>query len=72
MNFSHTLLDGQDTVRTLAADTGNANTTFVDAEANEQGVRYTYQVRAIRGEEESLACSVMATRSNVSAGASSL
>ena len=48
-------LDGQDTVRTLAADTGNANTTFVDAEANEQGVRYTYQVRAIRGEEESLA-----------------
>ena len=41
-------------VRTLVADTGNANTAFVDAEASGDGARYTSQVKAIRGEEESL------------------
>ena len=47
-------LNGEDTLGTLVADTGNANTAYVDATANESCVRYTYQVKAIRGVEERL------------------
>ena len=42
-------LNGEDTLSTLVADTGNADTSFVDATANEPGVRYTYRVKALRG-----------------------
>ena len=46
-------LNGEDALGILVADTGNADTTFVDATANEPGVRYTYRVKALRGDVKS-------------------
>ena len=46
-------LNGKDTLGILAADTGNADTTFVDATAHEPGVRYNYRVKALRGDVKS-------------------
>ena len=46
-------LNGEDAPGILVADTGNADTTFVDATANEPGVRYTYRVKALRGDVKS-------------------
>ncbi len=41
----------------LVADTGSTTTTYLDATANQPGVRYKYRVRALRG-------SVKSARSN--------
>ena len=46
---------GQGELSTLVADTGSTATTYTDATANEAGETYSYQVRAIRGEERSQA-----------------
>ena len=43
-------LNGHDALGILVADTGNADTAFVDATAHEPGVRYTYRVKALRGD----------------------
>ncbi len=45
--------DGDST--TLVADTGNTTTSSTDATATEAGETYTYQVKAVRGEERSQA-----------------
>ena len=47
-------LNGKDTLGILVADTGNTDTAFIDETANEPGVRYTYRVKALRGDVESL------------------
>ena len=49
---------GENSLSTLVADTGSTATTYVDATANEPGVRYVYRVKALRGNEKS-------SRSNV-------
>ena len=41
--------EGEGALQTLVADTGSADTAYVDATANEPGVRYTYRVKALRG-----------------------
>ena len=45
--------EGEKTLTTLVADTGNAETGYTDDSANEPGVRYTYRVRALRDGEQS-------------------
>ena len=45
--------EGEDTLLVLVADTGSVATTYVDATANEPGVRYVYRVKALRGGERS-------------------
>ena len=45
--------EGEGALLVLVADTGSTATTYVDATANEAGVRYTYRVRALRGSEKS-------------------
>ena len=44
---------GQGTLTTLVADTGNAATTYIDASADSASDSYAYRVRAIRGQEKS-------------------
>ena len=39
----------EETLSSLVSDTGSTATTYTDASANEEGVRYTYRVMAIRG-----------------------
>ena len=46
-------LNGKNALGILVADTGNADTTFVDATTDEPGVRYTYRVKALRGDVKS-------------------
>ena len=46
-------LGGADTLQVLVSDTGTKGTTYLDSTATEPAVRYTYQVRAMRGGEES-------------------
>ena len=45
--------EGEGALRVLVADTGSTATTYVDATANEQGTRYVYRVKALRGSEKS-------------------
>ena len=45
--------EGEGTLLVLVADTGSTATTYVDATANEPGVRYVYRVKALRGNEKS-------------------
>ena len=45
--------EGEGTLLVLVADTGSTATTYVDATANEPGVRYVYRVKALRGGEKS-------------------
>ena len=45
--------EGEGALLVLVADTGSTATTYVDATANEPGVRYVYRVKAIRGSEKS-------------------
>ena len=45
--------EGENALQTLVADTGSAAATYVDATANEPGVRYTYRVKALRGSDVS-------------------
>ena len=45
--------EGEGALLVLVADTGSTATTYVDATANEQGTRYTYRVKALRGSEKS-------------------
>ena len=45
--------EGENAPQTLVADTGSAAATYVDATANEPGVRYTYRVKALRGSDVS-------------------
>ena len=44
---------GEQTSTTLVSDTGDTDTTYIDATAIEAGVRYTYRVKAIRTGEGS-------------------
>ena len=44
---------GSAELATLAADTGNTDTTYTDETASEAGETYAYQVKALRGEEKS-------------------
>ena len=46
---------GEGEFTTLAADTGNTATVYTDATATEAGETYSYQVKAIRGEDRSQA-----------------
>ena len=46
---------GEGEPATLAADTGSTTNTYTDATATEAGETYTYEVKAIRGEERSQA-----------------
>ena len=46
--------EGEGTLLVLVADTGSTATTYVDATANEPGVRYGYRVKGLRGSEKSL------------------
>ena len=46
-------LNDKDTLGILVADTGNTDTAFMDATASEPGVRYTYRVKALRGDVKS-------------------
>ena len=39
---------GEKVLLTLVADTGTADTTYVDRSANEEGVKYAYRVKALR------------------------
>ena len=41
--------EGESAFQTLAADTMSTSTTYVDATADEYGVRYEYRVQALRG-----------------------
>ena len=41
--------EGESAFQTLVADTMSTSTTYVDATADEEGVRYEYQVQALRG-----------------------
>ena len=41
--------EGESAFQTLAADTMSTSTTYVDGTADEEGVRYEYQVQALRG-----------------------
>ena len=50
--------EGEGSLLVLVSDTGSTATTYVDATANEPGVRYVYRVKALRGNEKS-------SRSNV-------
>ena len=50
--------EGEGTMLVLVADTGSSATTYVDATADEAGVRYVYRVKALRG-------GVKSSRSNV-------
>ena len=45
--------EGEGALLVLAADTGSTATTYMDATANEPGVRYVYRVKALRGGEKS-------------------
>ena len=45
--------EGEGALLILVADTGSTATTYMDATANEPGVRYTYRVKALRGSEKS-------------------
>ena len=45
--------EGEGALLVLVADTGSTATTYVDATANEQGTRYVYRVKALRGSEKS-------------------
>ena len=45
--------EGEGALLVLAADTGSTATTYMDATANEPGVRYVYRVKALRGSEKS-------------------
>ena len=45
--------EGEGALLVLAADTGSTATTYLDATANEPGVRYGYRVKALRGSEKS-------------------
>ena len=45
--------EGENAPQTLVADTGSAAAIYVDATANEPGVRYTYRVKALRGSDVS-------------------
>ena len=45
--------EGEGALLVLVADTGSTATSYVDATANEPGVRYVYRVRALRGSEKS-------------------
>ena len=45
--------EGKGALLVLVADTGSTATTYVDATANEPGVRYVYRVKALRGDEKS-------------------
>ena len=45
--------EGEEALLVLVADTGSTATTYVDATANEPGVRYVYRVKALRGSEKS-------------------
>ena len=47
-------LNGKDTLGILVADTSNINTAFTDQTAHEPGVRFTYRVKALRGDVKSL------------------
>ena len=46
-------LNGKDTLGILVADTGDTDTAFIDETANQPGVRYTYRVKALRGDVKS-------------------
>ena len=46
---------GEGALTTLAADTGNTATAYTDVTATEAGETYTYEVKAIRGEDRSQA-----------------
>ena len=46
---------GQEDLATLVSDTGSTATAYTDATATQSGATYTYQVKAIRGEEQSQA-----------------
>ena len=45
--------EGEGRLTQLVRDTGSTATAYLDASATEQGVRYIYRVRALRGEEKS-------------------
>ena len=45
--------EGEGALLVLVADIGSTATTYVDATANEPGVRYVYRVKALRGSEKS-------------------
>ena len=45
--------EGEGALLVLVADTGSTAITYVDATANEPGVRYVYRVKALRGGEKS-------------------
>ena len=45
--------EGEDRLLVLVEDTGSTATTYMDATANEPGVRYVYRVKALRGGEKS-------------------
>ena len=45
--------EGEGALLVLVADTGSSATTYVDATADEQGNRYAYLVKALRGGEKS-------------------
>ena len=47
-------MEGESTPATLVADTESTATTYIDATANEAGVRYVYRVKALRGDDVSL------------------
>ena len=46
--------EGESILATLVADTESTATTYIDATANEAGVRYVYRVKALRGDDVSL------------------
>ena len=46
--------NGENSLSTLAADTGSADTRYVDESANEAGERYVYRVKALRGSVQSV------------------
>ena len=45
--------EGEGSLLVLVSDTGSTGTTYVDATANEPGVRHVYRVKALRGNEKS-------------------
>ena len=45
---------GERTLMTLVADTGSTDTAYRDGTANEEGVKYAYRVKALRGGEASV------------------
>ena len=45
--------ESESSLKTLVADTASTDTSYIDTTATEEGVRYTYRVKAIRGSQRS-------------------